>query len=271
MKFPVTLFVGNINPKIEKAPIKGFLSSLGNLSPIQIPIEVKKTTSGHVNKGYAYLKCQNEATYNLLLQTPMYMFGHEMKIREILSAERIVELFTLDRLERFYFLRGIPHFVSNKDLLLKFSKYAPVRFAAAIRPTKKDRSQFYGFVEFCSQVVLTESNIAKLRAELKFRDCVTLEDLPSFLKLEISQIPSRGLNLNPQQSQPPMIDNDLQPTPIKRRKSKSIPSYTCYNKFDDKNLRCNTPSTIRIAWHQDWINHALRSLHQRRIKQKMRR
>lgn len=172
----VTMFIGNVDKSIVNRELKLILQKYGEIHQIQV-----SKLNKDINLGYAYVKFLNFYPERNILKDKIWVGSKQLKIRPFLEPWEIAQKFDFSNPQKMIFIKGIPPNMTNSELKNFFRKYGEVTEGSAIRPTKKVRSNFYGYVQFKSKAPLKKLRSDKIK--LKGRNCqiLPMKHIPTFL------------------------------------------------------------------------------------------
>ena len=220
---PITLFIGNVAPSTYPTAFKDFLVSFGKVSQVQIPKISKEDDA----KGYAYIKCLDIPTLKGFISQKVIYNQRVLCIREFLTPEKICQLFDFKNPKSILFVKQIPATITHDDLEAAFIRFGPVRSAYAIRPTKKDRAKFYGFVQFEEGIPSSLAKNTNVLVGNFLLPCMVMEEVPRFIEKLINRPPgvtnqkrfwsSNALPNSPQNSNQGSREAHSDPLPFERQ------------------------------------------------------
>lgn len=175
---PEAVFAGNIPTYLTVREVEMFFLEIGEYLQIQVP---NRTSPTNVLHGHAYIRCKESETEKFFSKR-LILRGQSLVMRKILNPCEIAQIFDFTKPQKLVFVRGIPATVSNEHLAIIFSEFGEVRHAYAIRSGKKDKSIYYGFIEYKEKAPLEE-----LKSKVAFIDgcpCCILPfiEMPKFLE-----------------------------------------------------------------------------------------
>ena len=179
------LFIGNLPVNVCTETLRNILKSYGTIKQIQV---TNGKVEGNVSQNsYGYALCLDKESLNNFLTKDIRYEGRKLKVRQFLSEEDILQEFDFSNFGRIVFIRGIPDFCTNSDLSDIFSPYGKVKSAYAIRPSKKNRSKFYGYIQYQEVRPAFFSTNRVINIGDVSCQCLPMTNLPNFIKRALDQ------------------------------------------------------------------------------------
>lgn len=182
MKKNQSIFVGNIPPHLTEKEVCRIFRKKANFRQIQLSA-VSSLKDRKNDQGYAYIKCTTQQQKKLLSKR-FSICGQKLALRAFLKSEYIVKVFDFSQPSKLVFIRGIPASATNDDIKKAFSQFGLVELACAIRPSKKDRSIFYGFVQYVEVAPLKVLQSTKITINGSKCESLPFTFMPNFLEHE---------------------------------------------------------------------------------------
>ena len=141
-----TIFVGGFSPFLKESNLKNYFDRFGAIKKIILKKDVKKK----INKGYAFIICENQDTINRILNA-----YHEIEGRVVDCDVSHCGTKKNDDIDRSILnrvcIKGLHRDITNKELHVYFSKYGTVKKAFIIYDPITKRSKLFGYVEYNDQ------------------------------------------------------------------------------------------------------------------------
>ena len=194
-KASFVLFIGNIPSEVKVSELKEiFVKKIpAKFLRLSVPTKVKNDP----NFSYTYLTCPNALIQKKAAKLKITIKDSQLKIRKVLEDDEVLCKFDFSNMSKILFLQWIPHNCTNTDLYNFFSSFAKIGSVYCVRPSKHDKSKYFGYVQFENE----EDVLLLTNKEIKFGNdyctCLSLSYVPNFLrsiilkKLEISASASK--------------------------------------------------------------------------------
>ena len=153
----LTIFVGGFGPFIVEDHLFNYFAKFGEVHSIIL----KRYSQQNINKGYAFVNCENEATVQNILANRHNIYGRLVDCA-IAHSGKNKDKDLINSMTYRICAKGFPKEIKDLDLENYFNRFGKVKKAYVIYDQITKRSKLFGFVEF-------ECEKAKNKA-LNFKD-----------------------------------------------------------------------------------------------------
>ena len=142
----LTIFVGGFSPFLTESNLRDYFEKYGTICKIIL----KKDNKKKINKGYAFVYCQDNDTMNRILNNYHEIEGRVVDCDVSNSGTKKTDNIDKCVLHKIC-IKGVHKDVINKELYAYFSQFGIVKKAFIIYDPITKRSKLFGYVEFSDE------------------------------------------------------------------------------------------------------------------------